>query len=193
MIDLHTLFDKPPRNDSFYIIVIDGRGASGKSHLAELLAQRLDGFVVINGDDYFEPSTGSSAWGEFNEERFRQEVIGPLQVGARSLTIRPFEFDRGIIGEAEHLQIEGGVIVERCYSFSFDLGPDLRVWVETPQEICLARGLDRDQALGQRAIRAWTEDWQPREAAYIAASSPSEHADVVVDGTQPFELQLRQS
>jgi uridine kinase len=56
------------------------------------------------------------------------------------------------------------------------------IWVETPRELCLARGLERD---GEEARPQW-EAWMAAEDAYIAAEQPHEHADVVVRGDEPL-------
>jgi uridine kinase len=54
------------------------------------------------------------------------------------------------------------------------------IWVETPRELCLERGLARD---GEEARSQW-EAWMAAEDRYIAAERPHEHADLVVRGDQ---------
>jgi len=82
--------------------------------------------------------------------------------------------------------------VERWFGLALDAPWDLRIWVETPAEVCLARGLARDGArvLGDRARLAWETVWQPREERYLRDVAPHLTADLVVDGTAPFESQL---
>ena len=191
MIDIAKFLDaSEPRNGQYTTIAIDGRGASGKSALAQFLSMELDGFTVINGDDFFEPHDDEITWGEFNEERFRDEVLLPVKLGLRDFTIRPFDFPQSELGPLKYLSINRGVIIERCFSFELSVEWDVTIWVETPREICLARGLQREGAkvLGERAAAAWSQVWQPRETRYIEASSPRDIADYVVDGTQPFEM-----
>jgi hypothetical protein len=53
-----------------------------------------------------------------------------------------------------------------------------RVWVKTPREERLRRGLQRD---GQGARDLWQE-WMAREDAYIAAECPQKRADLVLAG-----------
>jgi hypothetical protein len=56
MIDISKIIDDAePKNGEYVTVAIDGRGASGKSALALFLSSELDGFTVINGDDFFEP------------------------------------------------------------------------------------------------------------------------------------------
>ena len=178
-----------PKNGEYVTIAIDGRGASGKSALAEFLSQELQEFTIINGDDYFEPHSNEITWGEFNEERFLDEVLLPVKMGLREFTIRPFDFPQGELGHPKQITMDRGIIIERCYSFELPVDWDIKIWVETPERICLERGLQREGAklLGERATAAWLQVWQPRETRYIAEFLPRQIADYVVDGTRPFE------
>jgi hypothetical protein len=58
-----------------------------------------------------------------------------------------------------------------------------RVWVKTPREERLRRGLKRD---GPGALDLWRE-WMAREDAYIAAERPQKRADLVVSGVMPAD------
>lgn len=134
-------------------------------------------------------------WGEFNEERFQDEVLRPVKSGRHDFTIHPYDFPAGKLGRSRHLRIDQGVIIERCFSFQLPINWDIKIWVESPSGICLERGLQRDgaKALGERAIAAWTEIWQPKESRYIAESSPKHEADFVVDGTKVLNHDVRLS
>jgi len=182
-----------PRNGAYPTVVVDGRGASGKTTLADLLAQRLDGYAVVHGDDYFEPHDHPITWGDFAEERFDVDVLARIRAGGREIPVQPFDFPRGRLGDVRPVVVDRGLVVERWFGFGLDAPWDVRIWVETPPEVCLQRGLGRDGgiALGERARLAWTTVWQPGEAAYIAATQPQRRADLVLDGTRPFEPQLR--
>lgn len=54
------------------------------------------------------------------------------------------------------------------------------IWVETPRELCLRRGLERD---GIDAEGKW-HDWLVEEDAYIEREQPQEHANVVLRGDE---------
>ncbi|MFN8158374.1 MAG: hypothetical protein U0R68_13230 [Candidatus Nanopelagicales bacterium] len=181
-----------PRNAAYPTVVVDGRGASGKTTLADLLADHLDGYAVVHGDDYFEPHDHPVTWGDFAEERFDADVLSRIRAGERAIPVQPFDFPRGRLGEVRPLHVDRGLVVERWFGFGLDAPWDVRIWVETPSSVCLERGLGRDGgiALGERARLAWTTVWQPREEAYIAATQPQRRADLVLDGTRPFEPQL---
>ena len=106
--------------------------------------------------------------------------------------MRPFDFPNERVGPERALSIGPGLLVERWFGFALDAPWDIRIWVETPAEVCLARGLARDGArvLGDRARLAWETVWQPREERYIRDVTPQQTADLVLDGTAPFESQL---
>ncbi len=181
-----------PRNGAYPTVVVDGRGGSGKTTLAGLLGERLPGYAVIHGDDYFEPHDHPVTWGDFAEERFDADVLARVRAGDRVIPVQPYDFPQRRLGDVRPLTIDRGLVVERWFGFDLDAPWDLRIWVETPPEICLERGLGRDGgiALGERAVLAWTTVWQPREEAYIALTKPQRRADLVLDGTRPFEPQL---
>ena len=55
----------------------------------------------------------------------------------------------------------------------------LLVWVDTPSDVRLARGLERD---GEPMREHWLR-WRVQEDAMFARHRTRERADVVVDGT----------
>jgi uridine kinase len=177
-----------PKNGRFFTIAIDGRGGSGKTSFAELLKAKLPDFVMLNGDDYFEPIKDPTVWGEFNDERFIQDVIEPLKRG-NSFVYRPYDWHATPNITEKNIEVTRGICLERCYSFGFSLDWDLRIWVETPKDVCLERGLARENMPKEKTIPAW-QLWQAREDAYIQKYQPQEKADIVIDGMEPFKEQL---
>jgi uridine kinase len=185
------LYNNPPKNKKFYTVAIDGRGGSGKTVAAEYIASHVPDLTVINGDDYFEPTPNEVTWGDFNDSRFNEEIIIPLNVGQTTINYRPYDWHSEPHITDRRLTIEKGVCIERCYIFTFDLDWDLKIWVETPSDVCFKRGLERDNMPEGQATKAWKEIWQPREDRYIHDTKPLEIADIVLDGTKPFEIQLQ--
>ena len=189
MLDIQSFLQThSPKNSRFFTIAIDGRGGSGKSMFAELCKARLPGFIVLNGDDYFEPINDSIVWGKFNDERFMHDVIMPLKKGDQ-FTYRPYDWHANPHITEQKIEVTKGFCLERCYSFKLDLDWDLKIWVETPKELCLERGLARESMPAERIIPAW-KVWQKREDEYIQEFHPQEQADMVIDGARPFEEQL---
>jgi len=189
MFDLQNfLTTHQPKNGRFFTIAIDGRGGSGKSTFAELLKDKLPGFTVLNGDDYFEPLDDPVVWGDFNDERFANDIIEPLKTG-NTFLYRPYDWHADPHITEKKIEITKGFCLERCYAFKFDLDWDLKIWVETPKEVCLERGLARENLPPERTIPAW-KVWQQKEDDYIRDFKPQEKADIVIDGTKSFEEQI---
>lgn len=59
----------------------------------------------------------------------------------------------------------------------------LVIWIETPREERLRRGVKRD---GIAALDDW-ETWMAEDDVHYEHDPTRERADVVVDGTQPVE------
>jgi uridine kinase len=178
-----------PKDRSLFAIAIDGRGASGKSVLADHIKKLLPGFIILNGDDYFEPVENQIVWGAFNDKRFKHDVIEPLKHG-NSFIYRPYNWRSEPHISERLISITEGFCLERCFSFAFDLDWDLKIWVETPKEMCLERGVARESMPHERALAAWRDVWQLAEDAYIQNFNPASKANLVIDGTKPFEEQV---
>jgi uridine kinase len=180
-----------PKNERFYTVAIDGRGGSGKTEFATCLSGILSDFLIVNGDDYFEPLQNELAWGGFNEQRFETDVLNPIQLGSKHIIHQAYDFGQGALASARNMAIDRGIIIERCFSFGFAIDWDFKIWVGTPKEVCLSRGIARNPPLARdRVIAVWEEVWQPREDQFIETFRPTDQADLVVDGTQPFENQV---
>ena len=184
------LMCKPPRNGKFYTVAIDGRAGSGKSTLAHYIQELLPDFIHLNGDDYFEPKENKLVWGTFNDKRFIKEVIEPLKKSGIFI-YRPYDWHADPPITERKIIVERGLCLERCYSFRFQLDWDLKIWVETPKQVCLDRGVSRERLPKETVLRTWTEVWQPLEDTYIAGADPQTKADIVIDGTRAFEKQIQ--
>jgi uridine kinase len=180
----------PPKNGKYYVIAIDGRGGSGKTTLLKYVATLLPDFIMIYGDDYFEPTTDTIAWGTFNNERFIADVITPVKNGSKTINYKPYDWHAEPHIRGKKLQITQGICIERSFSFAFDLNWDLKIWVETPSDTSSERGMARDRMPREQAEKQWKEVWQPKEDAYYKEVSPLETADIIIDGTKPFEEQI---
>ena len=63
----------------------------------------------------------------------------------------------------------------------------VRVWVEAPYELRLARGIARD---GEDARSTWVDVWMPSEERYVEADDPISCAHLVVDGSAPLRPEI---
>ena len=164
-------------------VAVDGCAGAGKSEFAKRLSQALGQAPLIPLDDFI-------AWDDLTDfwPRFEREVLLPLARGtATRYQARDWEKDpmgRGLgpyktIPAAPFYLLEGvgssrREIKERlCFS----------IWVETPRETRLERGLKRD---GEGMRSTW-EDWQILEKAFFQWDGARERVDLEVDGTKGSE------
>jgi len=174
------------------LVAIDGPGGSGKSFLAQSLSRNLAAsgtpVTVIHFDDFFLPSEqrspGSPAdkpiGADFDWSRLRNQVLVPLGRGEPARYGR-YCWSRDALFETCEVPPGRVVIVEGVYASRRELADlyDLRVWVECPRELRLARGLARD---GEDARSRWERDWMPSEDRYIKDHQPREQAHYVLCG-----------
>ena len=178
-----------PHRTEFTTIAIDGRGASGKSGLAKYLRDLMPGYVFLSGDDYFEPVQNRAEWGDFNGERFEHDVLAPLRTGT-TFKYRPYDWHAEPPITEQTITVSEGFVLENCFSFALPFAWDLKIWVETPRDVCLERGVAREKVPRERALATWGDVWQPREDHYINSERPLETADIVIDGTALFSGQI---
>ena len=154
----------------FAFVGIGGRGGAGKT----TLARRLPGAQPVGTDEFW---SGSG----FDLERLRAEVFEPLLAG-RAAVFRSYDWEaRRARERPRRIEPEGLVVVEGVCALHrmFRAAYDLRVWVEAPVDVRLARGVARD---GEAARRTWLEVWMPMEDRYVERDDPVSAADLVVDG-----------
>jgi len=102
---------------------------------------------------------------------------------------RPYDWHTEPHISERQVTVTKGFCLERCYSFTFDLNWDLKIWVETPKQLCLERGLARENMPRDKTLKAW-QFWQATEDKYLQDFDPVSKAGFVVDGTNLFEEQI---
>lgn len=155
---------------ALYLVGIGGRGGSGKS----TLARSFVGAQVVGTDEFWDGS-------DFELTRLRREVVDPLLRGEEAryrgfdwIGRRMFDAER-VVRPAGVVVIEGVCALHRSLRDAYDL----RIWVEAPREVRLARGVARD---GEAARRTWEEVWIPNEDRYVERDDPVSAAHLIVDG-----------
>lgn len=158
------------------LVAIDGRGGAGKSSLAGWLASQVDG-TVIHVDDFGRPGAPYDDW---DWHRLRTQVLEPLRAD-RDCRYQRYDWAADGLGEWVDLRASGIVIVEGVTVLREALGDlwDLKVWVETPYDLRLERGVERD---GETERETWVTWWMPQEDIYIERESPMGRADIVISG-----------
>lgn len=168
-----------PRLGGVRLVCVDGPAGSGKTTAAGALAGRLTArgacALVVHLDDLYEGWSGldGSLW-----PRLAAQVLEPLRRG------RPGRFQRydwavgGFDGWVD-VPVPDVLVLEGCGSARTAADPlvALRVWVEAPRELRLARGVDRD---GPGALDHWLA-WMQDEAVHFVAERTRERADVRLD------------
>jgi uridine kinase len=169
----------PPRLGATRLVCVDGPAGSGKTTFSGELAAALGpSTAVVHMDDVYAGWTLDGA-----AARLTAGVLRPLSAGRPGSYAR---YDWAAERFAEVLTevpVPEVLIVEGCGSCprSMDQWATLRIWVEAPQPLRLARGLTRD---GDHLAAQWHR-WQRVEAAEFARENTRARADVRVDGAAP--------
>lgn len=184
---LELLNTKPPKVGAVKFIAVDGRGGSGKSTLARLLSQRL-GAEIIQTDDFASHDNPLDWWPLVIERVFK-----PIEAGATTLSYPrskwwPTHHPEPVVNQpVTPIMILEGVSSSRK---EFRKYISLSIFVNTPKEICLERGVARDKAYDTgtsiEEITALWKGWQVDEDKYINRDKPEEHADIILDGSTEF-------
>jgi len=142
-------------------------------------------------DDFFLPSQERPRGtvqrrpigGDFDWERLRDQVLLLLRHGEPA-RFQCYDWKRNCLAEWYNVSKGGVIIVEGIYSTRQELRGfyDLRVWIECPRRVRLARGIERD---GEQARTQWETEWMPSEDRYMTAHQPAAYADFVVKTLTP--------
>jgi uridine kinase len=177
------------------VVAIDGRSGSGKSTVAEAVAQAM-GAVIVPCDDFFAASVSDAEWDRRTPEqraadaidwrRMQREAIDPLRAG-RPARWYAFDFPAGPRGDGTYpLQTtpterapKPVVLLDGAYSARPELADilDLSVLVEAVPATREARLAARE---GADFLRQWHARWDPAEEYYFGYVRPPASFDVVI-------------
>lgn len=173
--------DAPPGLGATRLVVVDGPAGSGKTTLAALLATALGGTPVVHMDDLYRGWSGLApdVW-----ERLGRQVLEPLARG-RPARYQAYDWAAGRFDDWVDVPVPPVLVLEGVGAAARAVDPyaSLRVWVEVPPGLGLARGIARD---GEALRREWLR-WADAERAHFAVDRTRERADVLVDGSAAVE------
>lgn len=165
------------------VVAVEGGSASGKTTLADLLAQVYD-CNVLHMDDFFlrpeqrTPARLSEVGGNFDRERFYDEIVVPLNKH-QTVQYRPFDCQTQSLGERISIEPKRLTVVEGVYSTHPELGRyyDLSAFLHIDPAQQRARIQKRNTpALAERFFG----EWIPKENAYFAQTRILERCDVLI-------------
>ena len=168
-----------------FIIGIDGKGASGKSTLAEKLHRAMPGSALVCMDYFCYPPSGRKDewWGPgvdgfgFDWKRLRDQVIVPFSQGRTdiqydSLNWDTFKLDRLSLPRSHVLIVEGMTALRRelreFYGFT--------IWIDSDDKKRLERVKKRD---GAKMLPHWEREFIPLGEAYVEDHYPPDIARVL--------------
>jgi uridine kinase len=174
--------------NNFILITIDGRAGSGKSALAMYLGELYDA-VIFSSDDF-------SGWdyGFTWHQKCIDTIFTPLLRGDTHVTYQPVTWWPDQHPDLKHITLGAQIIILEGTGSNnpqLDSVRAISIFVDTPAEICIARGIARDTAAGLEPTlvhHRWHE-WQEKETAYFAHYGTK--ATITITGTAPFAAQLQ--
>jgi uridine kinase len=166
---------EPPSGMTTKVVAVDGAGGAGKSTFAKRLSAFLDDAAIVHTDDFASWDDPIDWW-----PRLVELVLEPLAANAPLVRFEATAWEEGRAREWIELRRAPVLILEGVTASRVAFRPYLTysVWIDTPPELRLARGLERDGS-GSRA--RW-QAWMAAEEAYRIRERPDEHADIVVSG-----------
>jgi uridine kinase len=169
------------------LIAIDGHGGSGKSTLANHLADKLQA-QIIHTDDFAGWDNPLNWWPLVIER-----VFEPIKNGEKLLNYpRSKWWETHNPEPVVNQPVTPVMILEGVSALRKEFRPYISygIFVDTPLEVCLQRGFERDRGQDGKSdeeIRQMWGQWYKDEEAYIERDNPKEFADLVADGTKSFD------
>lgn len=181
---------KQPKVGQVVFIAVDGHGGSGKSTLAELLAKKFKA-QIIHTDDFASWDNPKDWWIKIIDQVFKLITDGAQTLNYdRSKWWVNHHPEPAVDEPVTPIMIIEGVSASRK---EFRDYISLSILVDAPKEVCLKRGFERDQGKDDKSdeeIRQMWEQGYRDEEKFFERDQPKARADIVIDGTKPFEDQL---
>jgi uridine kinase len=170
-----TIQAAPPRCGKVRLVAVDGPGGAGKSVFAARLAKALGGVPVVETDDFASWEKPHDWW-----NRLEADILGPLERG-QPVRYQAYDSVARQLGDWRDIPSTDIVILEGVSSSRRGLVDRLSmaIWLETPRDQRLARGISRD---GEPMRPQW-DSWMAEEDAFFERDGTRDRADLIVDGS----------
>ena len=176
---LELLAARPATLGTGRLVCIDGPAGSGKTTLAEAVAQGFDAASrLLHMDDMY---PGWSGLPRVDEQL--DGLLTPLGEG-RASSYRRYDWVAGEFAETVPVEPVPLLVLEGVGSGASRFAPlqTVLVWVEAPHDLRMRRGIERD---GDTFAPYW-EQWAADEQVLFTREGTRDRADVHVDGTVPY-------
>ena len=162
----------PPTLGPGRLVCVDGPAGSGKTTLAEALAEAVTGTQVVHCDELLHGWRGLPGLAATVHR-----LLSPLAVGEPGAWVR-WDWYADDWAETHAVDPGGLLVLEGVGSWSPAIADlvGVLVWVDAQSALRLERGLARDG----EAMRAHWEQWRLDEDALFERLGTRRHADVVV-------------
>jgi uridine kinase len=166
------------------LVAVDGPGGAGKSLFAARLARALDGAPVIHTDDFASWDNPHNWW-----DRFEDTVLKPLERG-EVVRYQAFDWAARRMGAWREVPTRDIVIIEGVSSSRTNVVDrlTLAIWLDTPPDERLARGIARDG----ESMRGQWQTWMAEENAFFAGDQTRIRAHLVADGSPSISHQTEE-
>jgi uridine kinase len=166
---------RPPTLGAGRLICVDGPAGSGKTTLAQELADLAPAARVVHMDDLYPGWDGLPL-----VDAQLESLLRPLAAGQDG-SYRRYDWHMGRFAETVSMPPVDLLVVEGVGSGSSRIEDlvTVLVWVQAPYDTRMRRGIERD---GDAFAPHW-EAWARAEDNLFARERTAERADLAVDGT----------
>ena len=186
MNNYSTLFNEIEKrlDGSRMIVAVDGGSASGKTTLAQTLANRYNA-TVFHMDDFFLQSHQRTVnrlneiGGNIDKERFLEEVLIHLKFDD---VIKYHKFDCSTMNLSEEIEVKLSnlIIVEGVYTLHPDLESyyDLKIFLNINPKLQEERILKRNNSV---FANRFFNEWIPLENTYFSETNIKNRCNMVIE------------
>lgn len=179
------------------VVAIDGRGGAGKSSLARKLVARVAKSAHIEHDWFHLPKAQVVDSCRFDHTRLLSEVIMPFRSGSPKLSFLRYNWGYlaggpdGFHDTPSAIEETDVLILEGCDTLHHSLVSqlDLCIWVDTPPQVALERGIRRDideYQLDPEAVNASWAEWTAWESEALARDDRRTRAHIIFSSHSPL-------